>query len=499
MQQYDWTSKWALYRPDETAFWEWGTDRKLSWARLDSWAHQWAAELQDRYQIKHGDRVAILSENNLEYIALFAAALKLGYVMVPLNYRLSPSEMEYILRDSEPSLFIYDEDWQELAGKALALYSDIQVITLTELKAHAQNGEDVKVESARVDDDDPVFILYTSGTTGFPKGAMYTYKMMFWNSINTAMSLIINQDGKTINVMPPFHTGGWNVLTTPLYHHGGMTCLMKRFDAAEVLKAIDVVRPTIFMAVPTMLQAMADEAAFSQVDLSCLYYMIVGGESMPIPLIETYHSKGIMIRQGYGMTEVGPNLTSLHQSDAIRKKGSIGRPNFYVDIRIVDENGAPCPPNVPGELLLRGPMVTPGYWRNEKATLATIEDGWFRTGDSVYQDEENYIYIHDRIKNMFISGAENVYPAEVERVLRQHPNIAEVIVIGVPDEKWGEVGKAYYTGPETLDPQDMKDFCDRHLARYKIPKYWVHVDEIPQNSAGKIDRKGIRESGIAGL
>lgn len=494
---YDWTAKWALYKPEAIAFKEWESQRQVKWADLNSIAKKLAFYLRDHYGIQKGDRVAVLSENNLEYIYLFAASLKLGCILVPLNYRLTIPELNYIVNDSSPKLMITEGEFEGVQSKILErsagmLHGDIKAITIEALRS-----PDVTMNPHQVGEEDPIFILYTSGTTGFPKGALYTYKMLFWNSINTAMSLVINQDSRTINVMPPFHTGGWNVLTTPIYHHGGMTCLMKRFDAKAVLDAIPEIRPTIFMAVPTMLKAIADEPDFTKTDLDSLMYIIVGGEPMPIPLIENYHAKGIMIRQGYGMTEVGPNLTSLHQDDAIRKKGSIGRPNFYVDMKIFNDEGEICAPNIPGELNIRGPMVTPGYWGNPEATESAIRDGWFKTGDSVYSDEEGYLFIHDRIKNMFISGAENVYPAEVERVLLKYPGIKEVIVVGVPDTKWGEVGKAFYVADNTIDDVLLKEHCQRYLAKFKIPKHWSMVKAIPKNSTGKLDRKLVRQNGIA--
>ena len=250
------------------------------------------------------------------------------------------------------------------------------------------------------------------------------------------------------------------------------------------------------MGVPTMLKMMADAEAFDAARFPDLHYIIVGGEPMPIPLIEKWDAKQVPIRQDYGMTEVGPNLTSLHQNDAIRKKGSIGRPNFYVEIRIVDERGQDVPVDTPGELLLRGPMVTPGYWRHPEATAKAIADGWFHTGDMVREDAENYIYVVDRIKNMFISGGENVYPAEIERVLVKHPAVSEAAVIGVSDEKWGEVGKAFIVcqPSEPAAPETLTDYCRQHLAKYKIPKYFVFLAALPKNDTGKINRMALKNA-----
>ncbi len=495
----DWTSKWALYSPDKTALKEYETGRTLTYGQLNRLGNRLAHYLQREYGVGKGDRVAVLAENCLEYIVLFTAAQKLGFILAPLNYRLAAPEIDYLLRNAEPRLVLAEAKYLTLL-ESTPVFGQVPhywtLEALTELAIpHTDTPDDAHFPAVELDDDDPIFILYTSGTTGFPKGALYTHKMLFWNSINTAISLIVNSESRTLNVMPPFHTGGWNVLVTPFLHHGGYTCLFKKFDPPAVLQALEQERCTLFMGVPTMLKMLADEPDFEQSDFSSLLYLIVGGEPMPIPLIERWHNKGVFVRQGYGMTEVGPNLTSLHQSDAVRKKGSIGRPNFYVQVRIADEQGQGMPPDEPGELLLRGPMVTPGYWRNPEATAAALRGGWFHSGDMARMDAEGYLFIVDRIKNMFISGGENVYPAEVERVLLQHPAVAEAAVIGVPDEKWGEVGRAFAVcrpGQTALET-DLLEHCRMHLARFKVPRSVVFLDALPKNDTGKINRQGLAQ------
>lgn len=349
-------------------------------------------------------------------------------------------------------------------------------------------------QPVEITEDDPVLILYTSGTTGFPKGAIYTHKMMFWNSENTALRLGLTDGDRTINVMPFFHTGGWNVLQTPFLHRGATVAMLPKFDAELVLDLLESEQITIFMGVPTMLKMMADAARFESVNLSALRYFIVGGEAMPLPLIEKWHNKGVPIRQGYGLTEFGPNVTSLHQDDAVRKMGSIGKPNFYIDIKIVDDNENPVAANEIGEFCLKGPTCTPGYWNNPEATAAAIKDGWFFTGDYVRQDADGYIYVVDRKKNMYISGGENVYPTEVEKFLRTHPEIADVAIIGVPDEKWGESGKAFVVraAGSQLTAADILAFCKGNLAKFKIPKYISFLPELPKGDTGKIDRKQLK-------
>ncbi len=485
----DWVAKWAVYSPDQVAVSENESGRSLTYGQLQQKAEHLCHWLRDTYDLRLGDRVAVLAENCLEYVVLFSVAQKTGIILVPLNYRLAPAEITYLITDSQPALIIYETELQGLLQPQL----DLPALPLNELERTLdQTPQKIKpFPVAALPDDHPAFILYTSGTTGFPKGAIYSHRMLFWNSINTAMSLIVNSESRTINCMPPFHTGGWNVLLTPFLHHGGYTCLMKKFDPGAVLHLMRTERPTLFMGVPTMLKMIADEPGFAGADLSSLYYIIVGGEPMPIPLIERWHEKEVFIRQGYGMTEVGPNLTSLHQRDAIRKKGSIGRPNFYVQIRVTDPGGMEVPANQPGELLLKGPMVTPGYWQNPSATAKALHDGWFHTGDMVRQDDEGYLYVVDRIKNMFISGGENVYPAEVERALLQHPDIRAAAVIGIPHKKWGEVGKAFVVTDANLTYSEIQEHCTSLLARFKIPKEVVFVDELPLSPTGKINRKAL--------
>ncbi|HMN89299.1 MAG TPA: long-chain fatty acid--CoA ligase [Saprospiraceae bacterium] len=499
MSHHDWAAKWAVYSPDKIALKEYETQRTFTYAVLNRLGNRLAHQLSYAYGIRRGDRVAVLAENCLEYVLLFVAAQKTGCILVPINYRLSSPEIDYLLQDAEPALVIHEDKFGKLLEPSVTYQNTKQTWALEALRIFCNPTillpEDQHFTNNSIADSDPAFILYTSGTTGFPKGALYTHQMLFWNSINTAMSLIINSESRTVNCMPPFHTGGWNVLLTPFLHHGAYTCLMKKFEAPTVLQLLQEEGVTLFMGVPTMLKMRADEPAFEVAKFPNLLYIIVGGEPMPIPLIEKWDARQVPIRQGYGMTEVGPNLTSLHQRDAIRKKGSIGRSNFYVDIRIVDEHGQDLPPGLPGELLLHGPMVTSGYWRNPEATAKAIKDGWFYTGDMVRQDDEGYLYVVDRIKNMFISGGENVYPAEVERVLLSHPDVAEAAVIGVPDAKWGEVGKAFVVCRTTQrNTQDLQQHCRQHLAAYKVPKYVEFLDALPKNDTGKINRILLKDS-----
>jgi fatty-acyl-CoA synthase len=497
---YDWIARWANCAPQRPAVKAFETGQELTYAQLNRLGNRLAHHFTQELELTAGDRVGIVAENCLAYVVLFSAMQKTGLTLVPLNFRLSSDEFDYLLRDSQPQVMITEDKFHAAVSGAEAFASIPTRYTLAEIEAKIDPQQKLPQDEEYpvyqdTQGDDPVFILYTSGTTGFPKGALYTHNMLLWNSLNTELRLHLTGDDRTLNVMPPFHTGGWNVLLTPLLHHGGFTCMMKKFDAEMVLHTLDAEQCSIFMGVPTMLKMMAESPAFAGAKLEKLRYFVVGGEAMPIPLIETWATKQIPIRQGYGMTEVGPNLFSLHQDDALRKKGSIGQPNFYVETRIVDSEGQDLPAGQPGELWLKGPMVTPGYWQNPEATAKTIVGGWFKTGDMVRRDEEGYYFVVDRIKNMFISGGENVYPAEIERVLLQHEAIAEAAVVALPHDKWGEVGQAFLTLHEGhhLDEAAALTFCGGKLARFKIPKAVVILPELPKNATGKIDRKALKE------
>jgi fatty-acyl-CoA synthase len=491
--QKDWMARWAIYQPEKVAVKELESGRSLTYGQLNRLGNALAYRLEKDFGLQKGDRIAILAENRLEYVLLFSAAQKGGFILVPMNYRLAPAEVAYLVERSAPRMIITERQFEPLLSEVDKAEGPRQ-LSMESLKdwwKMALKAPEVAYQPQQLENDHPIFILFTSGTTGFPKGAIYTHKMLLWNSLNTLMRLELTQNDRTIMCMPPFHTGGWNVLLTPFLHLGACTCLMKKFDAERVMEGLVKEKATLFMGVPTMLKMMADAPNFASTELPELRYFIVGGEPMPVPLIEQWAEKGIPVRQGYGMTEVGPNLFSLHQDDALRKKGSIGQPNFYVETKIVDEAGGETGPNEPGELLLRGPMTMPGYWQNEEATEKAFSDGWFKTGDLLVKDEEGYFFVVDRIKHMFISGGENVYPAEVERVLVQHPDIEEAAVIGVADPKWGEVGKALLVLAEgkSLELEALKAFCQGKLARFKIPKHLEIRQELPKNATGKIDRK----------
>ncbi len=461
----DWLKRWAMYSPNAIALVDDATGDNITYMQAFERSNRLARHLMDVEGVKPGDRVAVLSTNELDYVLLFFAVQKTGAVLVPMNFRLTPPELQYIVDDAKPTLVIEQEALADRINGYPELSFDGPGGVTSILRDSTTDSSDPGMHS---DFDSPSMILYTSGTTGRPKGAILSNRMLFWNSINTGLRLNLVQQDVTLTFAPFFHTGGWNVLNLPFLHRGAKQIFLKKFDPDRVLQLIEQERVSIFFGVPTMMDMLRQSPLFEKTDLSSVRYAIVGGEPMPIGLIRDWHSRNVPVRQGYGLTEFGPNVFSLNEEDAERKMGSIGFPNFYIDTRVVDDQGNDVPKGTLGELLLRGPVTMDGYWNNAEATSKTIVDGWVSTGDIARQDEEGYFYIVDRKKDMFISGAENVYPAEIEHLLRSHPDIREVAVIGVPDSKWGEVGMAYIVlkpGAQ-MDTDAVRTFCEGKLAKY---------------------------------
>lgn len=507
----DWLSRWAVYAPEKTALVDVASGRRLSYKAFNERADKLAAALRLRYGIRKGDRVAVLAYNCAETLELFFALGKLGAIMVPLNYRLVEPELQYIIQNSESRLLFFGSEFEgtvkaflpEVALEYVVPFHEDGLLTsYEELMAVPFTGVP---EPAEIDLDDPWLILYTSGTTGQPKGAVLTHGTITWNAINTQVGWDLRHDDITLTHTPFFHTGGLNVLTTPLFHRGGTVVLMRQFEATQSLQVIERERCTVVFAVPTMFQMMLESPVFHTSDLSAIRFFISGGAPCPVSLIEAYAQSGLTFKQGYGLTEAGPNCFTLDAKDAVRKAGSVGFPNFHLDVRVVDDAGHDVALGEVGELLIRGPHVIKGYWKNPQATAQAIRDGWLHTGDLVRRDEEGYFYIVDRKKDMIISGGENIYPAELEKILHGHPGIKEAAVIGVPHPKWGEVGRAVVVPRDpaslqgaifheaTLTEAQVIMYLHERVARYKLPKSVVFTSELPRNPTGKVLKPALRE------
>jgi fatty-acyl-CoA synthase len=472
----NWLEMHARFRPDAPAVVDAGTGR--SWTYHAFWQESlgWATRLR-AHGVGPGDRVAVLAHNRAETIALLFACAELGAVLLPLNWRLAAPEIAWQLDHCGARVLLVDQ--------ANAGVLDRPALSIEEGPA-APEGE---FPGSRL--EDPWMILYTSGSSGRPKGALLTHQQLHWNAVNTILACDLRPGDATLTFAPLFHTGGMNCLSTPLLHRGGTVVITPQFDAGGALDLIARHRVTHLMGVPTIYQMMADHPAFPGADLSSVRDALCGGAALAVNLLLRYQERNIPLRQGFGLTEVGPNCFSTPPDAVLRKKGSVGLPIHHIEARLVRPDGSVCAPGEAGELVLRGPVVCGGYWNDPAATARSIVDGWFHTGDLLETDADGYFYVRGRIKEMFISGGENVYPAEVEAALQDCPGVALAAVIGVPHPLWGEVGHAFVQpGPGAEVTADaLKAALDGRLARYKIPKGYTILAELPRTGSGKIDKQ----------
>lgn len=489
MSVLDWIAKWADYSPQKIAVADLESGEEFSYRELHFRANEMVHLLQDHFN--EGDRIAVLMEHSINLIALFSACQRLGLILVPLNYKLSAPEILTQLEDCEPSLVIYSEFF----SSPVSLIKDsFETIVLADFNHQVSKfaGLDL-VYTPEINEELPVFLFYTSGTTADPKGVMYTNKMLFWNSLNTTMQLGISHEDTTLSILPPYHTSGWNIFVTPLLHNGGKILLLSKFNADKILFHLEQDKITLLMALPTILKMISKCEGFENADLSSLRFIISGGESINKEIIKQWKSeKQVDIRPGYGLTEAGPSITSLHQDFNISKPNSIGKPNFYVELDIVDEKGNSLKSNQLGELKIKGDIVTPGYWNNSVATKAKLKNSWFHTGDLAYRDEDGFYYLKGRIDDMYISGGENIFPQEIENVLNQHHLIVRSLVIPMKDDVWGKKGVAFLETREKMSEQNIREFLKDKLARFKHPKEFVFLQEFPVTGFGKISRKDLK-------
>jgi fatty-acyl-CoA synthase len=484
----EWVARREDLSPNAIGLVDVASGARLSYRALNTRARALATLLAERHGVRQGDRVAALAANSPEYLDAFFACALLGAILTPLNWRLTVPELSVIFRDCEPKLLLHDATYAGLARSAAEACGGPPLLDTAGFPGGDAALAVRAVPFTTRDGEEIALILYTSGTTGVPKGAMLSHRMLTWNAINTQVSWGLRERDSAPIFAPFFHAGGLNVLTTPLYHLGGTVVLPRDGSPASVLSAIQQERCTLLFAVPTVFQMMLESPEFADADLSSVRFCISGGSPCPMPIIDGYSARGLEFRQGYGLTEVGVNCFSLAPEDARRKAGSVGRPVFHSRARIVDGDDRDVADGEVGELVLAGPHVCSGYWRRPEATAEAARGGWWHTGDLVRCDDEGYYYVAGRKKDMYISGGENVYPAEVEGVLATHPGVSEVAVLGVPDAKWGEVGLAVVVArqPGALSAADILAYCDGRLARYKIPKAVVFADVLPRNAMGKV-------------
>ncbi len=500
----DYLARRELYSPDKLAFIDAGKvpEWRLTYRQANQRANRLANWLRQQ-GITKGDRVAILARDGYEHLDLFFACSKLGAIHTALNWRLHWQELLEIFRNTTPKILVFSGDFKDNVAQLSAQYP-IKLLHLDgesvagslNFEQALQSGQDVPVTTEDLEAEDIAALIFTGGTTGLPKAAQVSHRMIGWNTLNTVIHDITHND-IYLNVFPMFHTGGLFVYTLPQVIFGGTTILIRQFDPVQVLDLLEREHVTVFGAVPTMYQMLTQAENWGKADLSSLRFCTSGGAPLPVPLVEKYTAeKGIRFKQGFGMTEFGPGIFALAPEDAIRKAGSIGRPNFFVDARIVDDQNNFLGPDEEGELVLKGPSYCSGYFNNPVATAEAVDErGYFHTGDVARYDPEGYFYIVDRKKDMFISGGENVYPAEIEKVLYMHPAVHMCAVIGLPDPRWGEVGKACVVlkpGSHVTEGELLQFMSDR-LAKYKVPKTVTFLPELPISAAGKILKRELKQ------
>jgi len=482
----------AAFTPDKAALRFEG--ETLSYAELSERITCAARALRSRLGVGRGDRVAILALNHPDYLVLLYACARLGAMLLPLNWRLAVPEQVFILSDASAKVLVVEQAFDAVVPALKRALPDIHVVALAafdELIA-AGAGND---RNPHVDEKSPLLLVYTSGTTGRPKGAVLRQEALLWNGIMSQHMHDMTAEDHILTVLPFFHVGGLNIQTTPALHIGATVTIHPRFTPDLTLAAIARDKPTLTVLVPATIQALLAQPAWTTTELTSLRALTTGSTQVPVPLIEAVEARGVPVLQVYGSTETCPIAVYTRVGGDLSRKLSTGLPGLVCEARIVDDDGRETPPGVPAEVLVRGPNVFFEYWGNAAATAEALRDGWYYSGDIGTRDKDGYFYIYDRKKNMIISGGENIYPAEVERVLNAHPDVAEAAVIGRPDPKWQEVPVAYVVrrAGASCEAAAIIAHVGRELARFKVPREIVFVEALPRNALGKVQHFVLRE------
>ncbi|HLL01126.1 MAG TPA: long-chain fatty acid--CoA ligase [Myxococcaceae bacterium] len=494
---HDWLARRAQLSPDRVALIDATRgERRITFREWNAAAHRTARLLHETLGVRRGDRVAVLAMNCVEYLDLLFACAKLGAILQPLNWRLSAEELKGLLADAEPGVLVYGPDFQSQLEAVRAHAPSVRhVVALVD--SPARPATDVLFDArealpegplppVELEAEDPWVLCYTGGSTGLPKAAILTYGSITANAANTVVSWGLDAEDVALLNAPLFHTGGLNVFTTPLVYAGGASVVCRGFDVEQVFDLVQRREVNLVFGVPTMFIEMQRHPRFDAVDFSGLKLLISGGAPCPAPVFERFFSRGVDFKTGYGLTEAGPNNFWLPASQVRRKPGAVGVPLFHVEMRLEGEGDV-------GELLIRGPHVCAGYWRRPEESAKTLAGGWLHTGDLAERDADGCYRIVGRVKDLIISGGENIYPAEVEGVMAGHPEVAEVAVIGVPDPKWGEVPRALVVPRAGTAPtaEQLLAYCQGRLARYKTPRTVRFVEALPRTAAGKVDRRAL--------
>jgi fatty-acyl-CoA synthase len=489
----DVTAKRAALTPHRIAFEDVVSGRTLTYAELDDRARRCAGVLV-AHGVEREDRVAVLCRNRTEFFELLFACAKVGAILVPLNWRSPAAELALLLDDCTPRILFFGAEDEAVA--AALRRPDVPLIALDGgydalLQAAQPHSADLRWDGAAA-----WSLIYTSGTTGAPKAVIQTFQMAAVNAFHVAHAFGVTGADRTINFLPLFHTAGLQLVTLPVLMAGGRVSVLPGFDAERVLRLLSAT--DVFFGVPAVYQQLALHPRFEQASLAGVRAWGCGGAPLPDVMVEIYARKGVRICNGYGMTETGPTAFVAAPEDALSKIGSAGKPQMLLEVRIVDSAGRDVAQGEAGEIWMRGPGLTPGYWRKpEETAKAFSDDGWLKSGDLGRCDADGAYYIVGRSKEMYISGGENVYPAEIENVLARHPAVLEAAVVGTPDAKWGEVGCAYVMlrpGCEAPSSAEIIAFCRSRLAAYKTPARVEFVEDFPRTAAGKVRKHMLKPS-----
>lgn len=499
-----WLPTRRLKNPDKVAV-IFGDDERITYRQLADDADRVSALLWRR-GIRKGDAVAYIGENSPDLLRVLFGAAQLGAVFVPLNTRLAAPELAYMLSDCDARVLIHDPEFAERLAPGIEAAGLAHVVPTgdgdeeTPGLAALMRASAVGHADAAVTLEDPAAIIYTSGTTGRPKGAVLSHQNLTWVSLNCIVDYDVVSSDVNLLISPLFHVASLGMGALPVLLTGGTLVVEKGFEAGRVLELIQRHGVSMLSGVPTTYQLLADHPNWGATDVSTLTKLTCGGSAVPTRILNAYEERGLSFSQGYGMTETSPGATCLAPSMTRAKQGSVGLPHFFTQVRIADENGAMVPRGTVGEIEISGPNVFMGYHGNPEATAeAFTADGWFRSGDLGYLDADGYLYISDRLKDLIISGGENIYPAEVENLIGDIEAVSGVAVIGVPDEQWGEVPWAILTvradapGEPPVDTASVRAYLDGKIARYKIPKNVVVVDSLPRTASGKIRKADLRQ------
>ncbi|MDZ7670599.1 MAG: long-chain-fatty-acid--CoA ligase [Gammaproteobacteria bacterium] len=497
-------AKRAFLNPDREAYVDSHRDLRLTYAELNERCNQLANALLDG-GIEPGERVGLLLMNSAEFMEAYFALAKAGAVVVPLNWRLVADELEFILKDSGTRRLIFGDEFidtvAELHGRGdrTDVRQWLQVAGTEELAHFAEAYETFRDRGARLEpepvgaDEDMLYIMYTSGTTGLPKGVVHTHSSALWAVITIAATVDYQDGDRYLAALPMFHVGALTPLAVNVYR-GATSVVMRSFDPTLAWQLIERERITTGLMVPAMLNFMLQVEGRERFDYATVRWIMTGAAPVPVALTQRYADMGIGVLQVYGLTESCGPACVMDSANALQRPDSTGKAFFHTEVRVVDEQGEPCAPGEAGEVVVRGAHIMREYWNRPDATAETLKNGWLHTGDVAVMDEAGFVAIQDRMKDMIISGGENVYPAEIEGVLSAHPKIVEAAVIGRASEKWGESPLAIVVrNDDALSEAEVMQFCEGKLARFKRPHGVVFVDEIPRNPSGKILKRVLRE------